>query len=42
MVMTSARGRGPAKKSPDATVTWSLSPAVAIAFSAIGLTTGRS
>ena len=40
--MTSALGSGSAKKSPEAAVTRSDSPAAAMALSAIGTTTGRS
>ena len=42
IVMTSASGRGSAKKSPPTAVTRSLSPAASIVRLAIGSTTGRS
>ena len=42
IVITSARGSGSVKKSPEAVFTRSPSPAAAIARCAIGSTTGRS
>jgi len=42
IVITSARGSGSARKSPDAVDTRSPSPAAAIARFAIGSTIGRS
>ncbi len=42
MVITSALGRGSAKKSPEAVVTRSSTPAFLMVRAAMGSTTGRS